>query len=108
LGEITGGFWSGVRLFLEGALSKWINSSFWQWLIFGVFSGCSHELLHAFDKTPNIGHAPTTGLESAGKKWPNTTVPEIIENLPQELKFIAISRRCSLDLRNTGCMGELP
>jgi len=29
---------SGVRVFLEGALSKWIYFSLSQWLIFGVFS----------------------------------------------------------------------
>jgi hypothetical protein len=38
-------------------------------------------LLHGFDKTPNISHATTTGLESAGKKRLNPTVPEIIENI---------------------------
>jgi hypothetical protein len=83
---MAGAFWSGVRLFLEGALSKWINSSFWQWLIFGVFFCCAHEFLHTFGKTPNIGYASTIGLEGAGKKWSNTTVPEIIENLRKDLK----------------------
>ena len=38
-------------------------------------------LLRAFGKTPNISHATTTGLESAGKKHPNPTVPEIIKGL---------------------------
>ncbi len=38
-------------------------------------------LLRAFVKAPNISHAATTGLESAGKKWPNPTMPEFIENL---------------------------
>jgi len=37
-GGITGGFLSGVRLFLGTALSKWIYALLWQWLIFGVFS----------------------------------------------------------------------
>jgi hypothetical protein len=42
-----------------------------------------YRLLHAFVKTPNISHATTTGLESAGEKYPNpTAVPELIENLP--------------------------
>jgi len=36
-------------------------------------------VLRAFGKTPNISHATTTGLESAGKKRLNPTVPEIIE-----------------------------
>ncbi len=39
-------------------------------------------LLRAFVKTPNISHATTTGLESAGEKQLNPTVPELIENLP--------------------------
>ncbi len=39
-------------------------------------------LLHAFGKTPNISHATTTGLESAGEKQLNPTMPELIENLP--------------------------
>jgi len=38
-------------------------------------------LLRAFGKTPNISHATTTGLESAGEKQLNPTVPELIENL---------------------------
>jgi len=38
-------------------------------------------LLRAFGKTPNISHATTTGLESAGEKQLNPTVPEFIENL---------------------------
>jgi len=38
-------------------------------------------LLHAFAKTPNIRHATTIGLESAGKKQLNPTVPELIEKL---------------------------
>jgi hypothetical protein len=38
-------------------------------------------LLHAFGKTPNISHTTTTGLESAGEKRLNPTVPELIENL---------------------------
>ncbi len=38
-------------------------------------------LLHAFVKTPNISHAATTGLESAGEKQLNPTVRELIENL---------------------------
>ena len=37
-------------------------------------------LLRAFVKTPNISHATTTGLESAGEKQLNPTVPELIEN----------------------------
>jgi hypothetical protein len=41
----------------------------------------SYWLLHAFGKTPNISHATTTGLESAGKKQLNPTVPELIENI---------------------------
>jgi len=41
----------------------------------------SYWLLHSFGKTPNISHATTTGLESAGKKRLNPTVPDIIENL---------------------------
>jgi hypothetical protein len=39
--------------------------------------------LHAFGKTPNISHATTTGLESAGEKRLNPTVSEFIENLPK-------------------------
>jgi hypothetical protein len=38
-------------------------------------------LRRAFVKTPNISHATTTGLESAGEKQLNPTVPELIENL---------------------------
>ncbi len=38
-------------------------------------------LLRAVVKTPNISHATTTGLESAGEKQLNLTVPELIENL---------------------------
>jgi hypothetical protein len=38
-------------------------------------------LLRAFVKTPNISHATTTGLESAGEKHPNPTVSELIENI---------------------------
>jgi hypothetical protein len=38
-------------------------------------------LLGAFGKTPNISHATTTGLESAGEKQLNSTAPELIENL---------------------------
>jgi len=41
----------------------------------------SYWLLHAFGKTPNISHTTTTGLESAGKKQLNPTVPELIENI---------------------------
>ena len=41
--------------------------------------------LRAFFKTPNISHATTTGLESAGEKHLNPTVPKLIENLPQPL-----------------------
>jgi len=37
-------------------------------------------LLRAFVKTQNISHATTTGLESAGEKQLNPTVPELIEN----------------------------
>ncbi len=37
-------------------------------------------LLRAFLKTPNINHATTTGLESAGEKQLNPTVPEFIKN----------------------------
>ncbi len=36
-GEIIG-FLEWGRVFLEGALSKWIYVSLSQWLIFGVFS----------------------------------------------------------------------
>jgi len=36
-------------------------------------------LLHALGKTPNIRHATRAGLESAGKKHPNPTGPELIE-----------------------------
>jgi len=53
--------------------------------IWGFLLMAPFELLHAFGKTPNIGHAPTTGLESAGKKWPDTTVPWIIENLCSDI-----------------------
>jgi len=42
-------------------------------------------LLHAFVKTPNISHATTTGLESAGEKQLNPKVPELIENLTPKL-----------------------
>jgi len=49
-------------------------------------------LLHAPGRTPNISHATTTGLESAGKKQLNSTVLELIENLPGN----------SLTWRNTG------
>jgi hypothetical protein len=49
--------------------------------------------LHAFGKTPNISHATTTGLESAGEKWLNPTVPELIENLPP------IQERPTVDIR---------
>ena len=38
-------------------------------------------LLRAFGKTPNINHATTTGLESAGEKQLNPTVRELIKNL---------------------------
>jgi len=38
-------------------------------------------LLRAFGKAPNISHVMTTGLESAGEKQLNSTVPEFIENL---------------------------
>jgi hypothetical protein len=38
-------------------------------------------LHRAFGKTPNISHATTTGLESAGENRLNPTVPELIENL---------------------------
>jgi len=41
-------------------------------------------LLRALGKTPNINHATTTGLESAGKKQLNPTVPALIENLAIE------------------------
>jgi len=41
-------------------------------------------LLRALGKTPNISHAATTGLESAGEKHPNPTVPELIENLQRQ------------------------
>ena len=41
-------------------------------------------LLRAFGKTPNISHATTTGLESAGEKQLNPTVPELIENSPRK------------------------
>ncbi len=37
--------------------------------------------LRALGKTPNISHTTTTGLESAGEKQLNPTVPELIENL---------------------------
>jgi len=39
-GVITEELWSGVRVFLGTALSKWIYDLLWQWLIFGVFSRC--------------------------------------------------------------------
>jgi len=50
-------------------------------------------LLHTLGKTPNISHATTTGLESAGKKQLNPTVPELtkasaLSGLIQNLKSI--------------------
>ncbi len=49
-------------------------------------------LLRAFVKTSNISHAATTGLESAGEKQLNPTVPELVEEFsiyfPNLLKFI--------------------
>ncbi len=38
-------------------------------------------LLRAFLKTPNISHATTTCLESAGEKQLNPAAAKIIENL---------------------------
>ncbi len=49
--------------------------------IWGFFPLNYYWLLCVSGKTPNISHATTTGLESAGKKQLNLTVPEIIENL---------------------------
>jgi len=39
------------------------------------------QLLRPFVKPPNISHLPAPGFESDGKKWPNSMLPEIIENL---------------------------
>ncbi len=44
-------------------------------------------LFRAFAKTPNISHAATTGLESAGEKQLSPTVLELIENLRSILLF---------------------
>ncbi len=57
---------------------------------------------HALGKTPNISHATTTGLESAGKKYLNPTVPELIEGTygigDDEDPRISISRSRNSDL----------
>jgi len=67
-------------------------------------------LLHVLGKTPNISHATTTGLESAGEKQLNPTVPELIENLhiPKEFRPMTITKahlrdsiRARLDLSNS-------
>jgi hypothetical protein len=55
-------------------------------------------LLHAFVKTPNISHATTTGLESAGEKQLNPTVPEFIENLPYFLCMTSFRFFCVYDI----------
>jgi hypothetical protein len=78
-------------VFLEGALSNGIYVSLSQWLIFGLpaRTASSSErfspndpywLRHAFIKNPNISHATTAGLESAGEKQLNPTVSELIES----------------------------
>ncbi len=90
-------------MFLEGALSKGIDFSLSQWLIFGLparrassserFSPNEpYGLPPAFVKALNISHATTTGLESAGEKQLNPTVPELIENL-SFLTSIRFSRK---------------
>jgi len=48
--------------------------------ILGFLPLNSYWLLRASSKTPNISHATTTGLESAGKKQLNPTVPELIDS----------------------------
>jgi hypothetical protein len=63
-------------------------------------------LLRAFGKTPNISHATTTGLESAGEKQLNPTVPELIENLPgiqkrKQFQFVE-DCRANLQMRISG------
>jgi hypothetical protein len=53
-------------------------------------------LLQTFSKTPNINHATTTGLESAFKKHPNPTVPELIEKLLELIQNWNFPSRSSL------------
>ena len=43
--------------------------------IWGFLLMTPYWLLRTFGKTPNISHATTTGLESAGEKQLNPTVP---------------------------------
>ena len=49
--------------------------------IWGFLPMNPYWLLRAFGKTPNISHATTTGLESAGEKQLKPMVPELIESL---------------------------
>jgi len=49
--------------------------------IWGFLLMTPYWLLLTFGKTPNISHATTTCLESAGEKQLNPTVPEFIEAL---------------------------
>ena len=49
--------------------------------IWGFLPMNPYWLLRAFAKTPNISHATTTGLESAGEKQLKPMVPELIESL---------------------------
>ena len=67
-------------------------------------------LLHALGKTPKISHATTTGLESAGKKQLNPTVPKVIENLqkvsPTDWHYaIRWYGQLEITLRH-GCLGR--
>ena len=52
--------------------------------IWGFLLMNPYRLLRTFGKTPNISHATTKGLESAGEKQLNPTVPELIENSPRK------------------------
>ncbi len=67
--------------FLEALSQMGFPSHFRSGLYLGFSPDESYWLLHAFGKTPNINHATTTGLESAGEKQLNPTVSELIENL---------------------------
>jgi len=62
----------------------------------------SYWLLHGFGKTPNISHATTTGLESAGKKRLNPTVREIIENIRSKYQKEAEKKGIYLRLLRQG------
>ena len=60
--------------------------------IWGFLPMNPYWLLGAFGKTPNISHPTTTGLEGAGEKQLNPTVPELIENLRNTNKKAAKKR----------------